>query len=378
LQFNKASQQKHYRSFKACKIKDVMSLKKTLLLFFLFCLLAVVINAAGLQQTSLSIASLPDTAILDDSLQNKVITNDPRKTFKDLFISSNEKKKNYSIQLNPRAISFVQDYMGRHTKQLQQMKGWGKPYFDMMDGILIAQGLPGELKYLAVVESNLKSYALSWAGAVGPWQFMPATARKLGLRVNQYVDERTDYYKSTAAAARYLKELFSIYGDWLLVIAAYNGGVGNLNYAIKKSHTHNFWDLQYYLPGESRNHVKKFIATHYIMEGNGGITTVTKDEAANAMVLLSGKNNLSPEELNNSKSQAVSGKYNALVISKNILMDIGSFNRYNPDFDKQIAVSGSFEIRLPSDKMDIFNAKKYQILEESMKLLLAPVSDGNK
>jgi len=320
-----------------------------------------------------------DTVIVNDSLQGNVTANDPRKAFKDLFISSADKTENYSVQLNPRAISFVQDYMGHHTKRLEQMKGWGKPYFDMMDGILAAQGLPGELKYLAVVESNLKSSAFSWAGAVGPWQFMPGTAKKMGLKVNEYRDDRTDYYKSTAAAARYLKELFSIYGDWLLVIAAYNGGVGNVNSAIRKSHSRNFWDLQYYLPTESRNHVKKFIATHYIMEGNGGITTVTKDEANNAMLTsAAGKNTLSQEEITNSKMQSISGKYNSVIIAKNILMDMASFNRYNPDFDKQISVKGSFDLRLPGEKMDVFNGKKFQILDESVKLLLAPISGDGK
>jgi len=88
------------------------------------------------------------------------------------------------------------------------------------------------------------------------------------------------------------------------------------------------------------------------------------------------KNILSQEELTNSKMQSISGKYNSVIISKNILMDIVSFNRYNPGFDKQIGVQGSFDLRLPGDKMDIFNSKKFQILEESMKLLLAPIN-GN-
>ena len=253
------------------------------------------------------------------------------------------------------------------------MKGWGRPYFDMMQEILNAHGLPGELKYLAVIESDLRSFALSWAGAVGPWQFMPGTARRMGLKVSPYLDERTDYYKSTHAAARYLKELFSTYGDWLLVIAAYNGGVGNVDHAIRKSGSRNFWDLQNYLPEESRNHVKKFIATHYIMEGNGGITTVTKEEAKD--IPEKEKNILSDAELQNSKLQTISGKYNSVILAKNIMMDIASFNRYNPNFDKQIAVKGTFDLRLPADKMDTFNTKKYQILEESLRLLLAPVSD---
>jgi membrane-bound lytic murein transglycosylase D len=350
-------------------------LKRILSITFLVSL-ASFLKAAGPQQAYSQFVS-SDTAILDDSVKNNAVLNDPRKVFKDLFIANPDKTENYSVQLNPRAISFVQDYMDKHTKQLEQMKDWGKPYFDLMDGILTAHGLPGELKYLAVIESNLKSYALSWAGAVGPWQFMPGTARIMGLKVNSYLDERTDYYKSTRAAAKYLADLFSIYNDWLLVIAAYNGGVGNVNYAIRKSGSRNFWNLQYYLPEESRNHVKKFIATHYIMEGNGGITTVTKGEAID-LALLQTKNKLSDEELNNSKTQTISGKYNSLIITKNIVMDIASFNRYNPDFDKQISVNGSFELRLPVDKMDIFKVKKYQILEESMNLLLAPVSNAGR
>ncbi|HET9824279.1 MAG TPA: lytic transglycosylase domain-containing protein [Chitinophagaceae bacterium] len=314
----------------------------------------------------------------NDSFINQKALNDPRRAFKDLFISSPEKTDNYSVQLNPRAISFVQDYMITHTKQLEQMKGWGKPYFDLMEEILNAHGLPGELKYLAVIESDLRSSALSWAGAMGPWQFMPGTARRMGLKVGPYLDDRTDYYKSTNAAARYLKELFSIYGDWLLVIAAYDGGNGNVDHAIRKSGSHNFWNLQYYLPEESRNHVKKFIATHYIMEGNGGITTVTKDEAKDIVTAANGKSLLSADELQNCKVQTISGKYKSIIIAKNILMDVASFNRYNPNFDKQIAVNGTFDLRLPADKMDVFNAKKYEILEESLRLLLAAVNDGGK
>jgi len=351
----------------------MISAKKIFSIGFLIALVVIQSKTADSQQST---AIRPDTNTAAESAKSLPL-NDPRRAFRDLFIVTSSKETgNYPVQLNPRAISFVQDYMNKHTKQLEGMKGWGKPYFDMMEGVLSAHGLPNELKYLAVIESNLKSYALSWAGAVGPWQFMPATARRMGLIVNHDLDERTDYYKSTHAAAKYLIDLYSTYGDWLLVIAAYNGGAGNVNYAIRKSGSRNFWNLQNYLPEESRNHVKKFIATHYIMEGNGGITTVTKDEAKDIVTI--GKNLLTEDEINNSKTQTISGKYNSLVITKNILMDVNTFNRYNPDFDKQIAVNGSFELRLPADKMEIFNAKKYQVLEESMRLLLAPVSNSEQ
>jgi membrane-bound lytic murein transglycosylase D len=318
--------------------------------------------------------TMPDTPgkkfFLPDSGQT---INDLKKGFKDLFIANKEVKGINTTQLNPRAISFVEDYMQKHKKSLENLKDWGRPYFDMMDVIFTSHGLPNELKYLAVIESHLKTFAVSWAGAVGPWQFMPATARRMGLKVNDYMDERTDYYKSTHAAARYLTELYSIFNDWLLVIAAYNGGPGVINNAFRKSKSTDFWSLQNYLPAESRNHVKKFIATHYIMEGEGGITTLTKEETKD-FVLASAINpatkNLTGDELNNSKVQKVSGKYNSVVIAKHVLFPITDFNRYNPDFDKLIGANGNYELRLPADKMELFMVRRYAILNESIQVLL--------
>jgi membrane-bound lytic murein transglycosylase D len=321
-----------------------------------------------------------DTTLKKDSNQNNQIVNDPKQGFKDLFVTANTGNDINVEQLNPLALNFVQDYIERFGKTILSMKTWGRPYFDMMDGILSQHGLPKELKYLAVIESHLKSNAISWAGAVGPWQFMPGTARNFGLRVNQYYDERTDYFKSTHAASRYLTDLFSIYGDWLLVIAAYNGGPGNVDYAIKKSGSRDFWTLQRFLPAESRNHVKKFIATHYIMESKGGITTSTKEEAKN---LLSNNDNSNiakevKEEVIESKVKVISGRYNSLVIAKYIEMDIAAFDKMNPDFDNLITDNGRYELRLPPDKMDIFLAKKYDIFYESVQMLLKSVSDANR
>ena len=320
-----------------------------------------------------------DSALQKDSVSKPVPVNDLKSGFKDLFVHTASIDGINVTTLNPRAISFVQDYMDKNRKKMTEMKGWGKPYFDMMDAILIQHGIPREMKYLAVIESHLKSYAISWAGAVGPWQFMPATARRMGLVVNNYLDERTNYYKSTHAAARYLTELYTIYGDWLLVIAAYNGGPGNVDAAIRRSKSKDFWILQNYLPAESKNHVKKFIATHYIMEGEGGITTVTKQEA-NELRLNSAKliTALTKEELANSKTLSVTGRYNSVVLTGKITMDIISFNRYNPDFDKTLAAGNSFELRLPADKMDLFAAKKAEILYESTMLLVNSVNEPKK
>jgi hypothetical protein len=109
---------------------------------------------------------------------------------------------------------------------------------------------------------------------------MPETAQVLGLKVNRRCDERSNYYKSTIAAAKYLRDLYTLFDDWLLVLAAYNGGPKPVYTAIQKSGSRNFWVLQGYLPAESREHVKKFIATHYFFEGRGSVTTLTKSENA--------------------------------------------------------------------------------------------------
>jgi membrane-bound lytic murein transglycosylase D len=165
------------------------------------------------------------------------------------------------------------------------------------------------------------------------------------------------------------------------VIAAYNGGTANVYSAIKKSHSNNFWNLQYYLPAESRNHVKKFIGTHYVYEGQGSVTTLTKEEATqqlsgSAMYVFA--RNLSREEQKACKTLSVSGKYVGAVIAKNVLMDLAAFNRYNPEFDKVMASpNNTYDLKLPADKMDLFVANKYQILNESVQLLSEETADND-
>lgn len=303
-------------------------------------------------------------ASFNDSTIKNATTNDPKQGFKNLFDAENTNGINVA-RLNPKAVSFVQDYMEDEGDRLEKMKGWGKPFFDKIDAIFTLNNLPVELKYLAVIESDLKTSATSRVGAAGPWQFMAETARDLGLKVSRSIDERRDFNKSTKAAARYLSDLYEVYGDWLLVIAAYNGGPGNVNSAIRKSGSRNFWDLQYHLPAESRNHVKKFIATHYIMEGDAGLTTLTKHETEALKVLTASVAD------SNSVALTVSGKYNSTAITQTIAMDLGEFNKLNPDFDRQLSAKGSYELRLPSEKMALFQANKPQILEQSIRLIVS-------
>ena len=337
-------------------------MKKLLLFAFLFSnCFAFKAKAAGIPSQGAHKLQVP----LEDSTIKEALLNDPKQGFKDLFITENQNGLNIS-KLNPKAINFVQNYVSSQSGRLNKMKSWGRPYFDMISTILVQHGLPSELKYLSVIESDLKSSAVSWAGAVGPWQLMPGTARGLGLKVSKYKDERTDYFKSTHAAARYLTDLYGLFNDWLLVIAAYNGGPGHVYSAIRRSGSRNFWDLQNYLPEESRNHVKKFIATHYIMEGTGGLTTMTKAESLSLPVLKVPANS-NPDIV----STTITGKFSSIAIMQYVKIDIAEFTRLNPDFDKSLADNGSYQLQLPTDKMNLFEANKMQILEQSIRLMLS-------
>lgn len=293
--------------------------------------------------------------------------------FKNLFNNNQfDPAKPYATQLNPRAVSFVQDYIRKQGKELEKMKVWGRPYFDLYDNILTSYNLPKEMKYLSVIESHLRPGLVSWAGAVGPWQLMDYEAKRFGLRVGA-IDDRTDFYKSTHVAARLMKELYEEFGDWLLVVAAYNGGAGRVRQAIRKSGSRDFWDLQYYLKEETRNHVKKFIGTHYVFEGSGGWTTMTAEETQlhkASLVQINKEVQLNDEELANTGVVEVSGRYNSVVVANNLLMDIEQFNKWNPGFDKALAEGQKYPLRLRKDRLAIFEARKNQILLESVRLLL--------
>jgi membrane-bound lytic murein transglycosylase D len=265
-------------------------------------------------------------------------------------------------ELNPRAVGFVKDYLEIHEARLNNMKVWGQPYFIMIESVLNRYHLPPSLKYLAVIESDLKSTALSSAGAVGPWQFMPGTAKELGLIVTATRDDRMDLYKSTHAAAKFLSRLYEQLGDWLLVVAAYNGGPARVENIIASRKSRDFWMIQQHLPAESRNHVKKFIATHYIFEHSGSETTGIKKPDEKLPVLTT-------EELSSTDTISITGRYAGQVITKNLVIDLIQFNKWNPDFDKKVATE-NYPMRLPREKINLFSQKRNQIAQESIMLIM--------
>lgn len=170
------------------------------------------------------------------------------------------------VRLTKNVKSYIRDYTLLARKSSEQALGKSTLYFPIFTELNKAFGLPNEMKYLMVIESSLKPDAASKVGARGLWQLMPATARMHGLEINDYVDERSDPYRSTNAALKHLTDLFDEFGDWTIAIAAYNCGNGRMRSAIKKGKSKNFWKIKKYLPRQTRDYVEKFIAAAYTME----------------------------------------------------------------------------------------------------------------
>lgn len=161
---------------------------------------------------------------------------------------------------------FIDMYTGRLRNQVSFMLSACNFYMPIFEEALDAYGLPLELRYLPIIESALNPSAVSRAGASGLWQFMHNTGKLYGLQSNSLVDDRRDPIKATWAAARYLKDMYNIYKDWNLVIAAYNCGPGTINKAIRRSGGKtDYWEIYHYLPRETRGYVPAFIAANYVM-----------------------------------------------------------------------------------------------------------------
>ena len=231
---------------------------------------------------------------------------------------------------------YVKPYINLYTIRKRNLSSkilaWSKYYFPMFEEALDRANMPLELKYLAVIESALNPMATSPVGAAGMWQFMAPTGRMYGLRTTAIYDERRDVQKSTEAAIKYLRNSYRMYGDWLLVIASYNCGPGNVNKAIRKAGgIKNFWAVQRYLPGETRGYVPAFIAAAYMMN-------------------YASEHNLYPAENMNIEFHTdtihVDASYNLSLLANSLDMTLEELLAYNPALRRSVVPFGIDKVTL--------------------------------
>lgn len=253
----------------------------------------------------------------------------------------------FDLVYNEHVKGFINLYTVRKRQSVSRMMGMAQLYYPMFEEVLDKYNIPLELKHLAVIESALIPYARSRAGAMGLWQFMYPTGKMYGLNVSSYVDQRCDPYKATVAAAEYLKTLYGMFGDWQMVLAAYNAGPGTISKAIRRSGgKKTYWEIRPYLPVETQGYVPAFIAANYVMnyaaEHNiyPAVPRKTYFEVDTVVV----KEQMSFDQI----SQALD------VSAEEILY-------FNPQYRKNIIPSGGNVICLPKNKIGLFLSNEQAI-----------------
>lgn len=208
---------------------------------------------------------------MSEAVHNEVTTDVvydelPTEVLKQRLEKLNQKTP-FNIEYNPILERVIKSFLKNRRSSLERLMSLSDYYFPMFEQEMSNQKIPLEMKYLAIVESALNPKARSRMGATGLWQFMYTTGKTYGLEVSNYVDERSDPIRSTKAAAKFLNELYKVFGDWDLVLAAYNSGPGNVTKAMRRSNgKQNYWNLRPYLPRETAGYVPAFLATLYIFE----------------------------------------------------------------------------------------------------------------
>jgi membrane-bound lytic murein transglycosylase D len=246
----------------------------------------------------------------------------------------------FDLVYNEHVKGFINLYTVRKRESVSRMMGVAQLYYPMFEEVLDKYNIPLELKHLAVIESALIPYARSRAGATGLWQFMYPTGKMYGLNVTSYIDQRCDPFKATAAAAEYLKTLYSMFNDWQMVLAAYNAGPGTISKAIRRSGgKKTYWEIRPYLPAETQGYVPAFIAANYVM---------THGAEHNIYPAVPRKTYFEVDTVVVKEQMTFDQISQALDISMDEIL------YFNPQYRKNIIPAGGNMMCLPKNKIGIF------------------------
>ena len=259
------------------------------------------------------------------------------------------------LTYNPEVQKYIDRYVKQGRRSTSYMLARASYYNPIFEEALRSYGLPIELKHLPVIESGLNPKAISNKGAAGLWQFMPTTGRQYDLQINTFVDERLDPIKSSYAAARMLADLYKRFGDWSLVLAAYNCGPGRVSSAIDKAGTGaDFWKIYEFLPKETRGYVPAFIAANYVMNCYSEYNILPEPTGL-------------PEKAG---KVVVTADISLAKVANVINMDIADLRMLNPQYRQGIVktIGGSATLLLPSEKVKCFTENSSRLYENEESL----------
>ena len=309
-------------------------------LFFLAFLISFNIRANDtLHLTKISSIALQDS-ICDDFISKTHIDTTNLYSIRLKLLDANSP---IDLLYNDKVHPFIESYLVKNKALISRMLGLKKLYFPLFESLLDSYELPLELKYLAIVESALNPKAKSHSGATGLWQFMYLTGREYNLKVTSYIDERQDPIKSTKAACEYFLKLYDSFGDWNLVLAAYNGGPGYLQRKINSIGSNNFWDLYPHLRRETRNYIPTFIAVNYAME----FAEEHNIESKNPKINLSYTDTI-----------VITKQVSISTLSKMLCLNNETIKYFNPSIKKDIFPKNSIIVLPFHAKNDFLNNKE--------------------